>query len=200
MVLLHEVGWPNWLVWERWEEMHQGRVAVLCHLKAGVDLAPTLPGAAAIRARLLSTRLRSEWGCLSLTEAILDGAGEALARCPLLRHVAICSGHDVPVARVPAGALRAGATLFTDFRFGYAFEEQAQQEVARELARALRMADEEARAWGSSLVFHHTWKVMARWAYGARLLTCWGCVCMGLVGVHAKVWLGLVLHGALLLR
>jgi hypothetical protein len=40
---------------------------VFCHMKAGVALDASLPGADAIRGRLLATRLKSEWGCLSLT-------------------------------------------------------------------------------------------------------------------------------------
>lgn len=91
---------------------------VFCHLKAGVEVGPQLPGAPAAAARLLATRVESRWGCLSLTEAILDAAGEALARCPAAAHVAVCSGHDVPVARVRAGALRPDCSLFTDFRCG----------------------------------------------------------------------------------
>lgn len=137
-------------------------------------------------------------------EAILDAAGEALSHCPSAAHVAVCSGHDVPVARVPPGALQPGVTLFTDFRcdsadktveeaqagaapcwgclpltavnthkpgpstfkppprFGYEFEEEAQEEVAEVLAAHLGLPADEARAWGASLVFHHTWMVLAR--------------------------------------
>ncbi|KIY92548.1 hypothetical protein MNEG_15415 [Monoraphidium neglectum] len=116
LVMLHEAGWPNWMVWARWEELHEGRVVVLVHMKAGVEVDPAMPGAAAILERLLDTRVESRWGCLSLTEAILDCSCEVLARCPAVQHVAVCSGHDVPVARVPPGALRPGHTLFTDFR------------------------------------------------------------------------------------
>lgn len=50
------------------------------------------------------------------TEALLDCSGEVAARCPHAAHVAVCSGHDVPVAAVPPGALKPGVSLLTDFR------------------------------------------------------------------------------------
>lgn len=34
LLLLHNVGWPNWQLWERWKEAHSsGEVAMLTHLK-----------------------------------------------------------------------------------------------------------------------------------------------------------------------
>jgi hypothetical protein len=38
-------------------------------MKAGVEVDPAMPGAAAILERLLDTRVESRWGCLSLTGA-----------------------------------------------------------------------------------------------------------------------------------
>lgn len=157
-------------------------------------------------------------------EALLDCSGEAASRCPRAAHVAVCSGHDVPVAAVPAGALKPGMSLFTDFRwgagvalprlrsrgrgpsvlacasrpvharlapcmplggaaaaghlatcrpprsngatgplrFGYAWEEAAQADVAAALQERLGFPQDEAAAWGGALLLHHTWMVLAR--------------------------------------
>jgi Core-2/I-Branching enzyme len=63
-----------------------------------VELSPALREYDAIERYLLRTRVHSCWGDLSLVQAQLDCVAEVLRRCPRVQHIALVSGHDVPVA------------------------------------------------------------------------------------------------------
>jgi len=167
LMLVHEKGVTAADVWESWECLHAGKAVVRVHLKAGVTTAG-LPGASWITCRQLPSRICSQWGCISLTGAILQAAADLLQQHPELQHVALVSGQDLPVAAVPKD-LRPGLSLFGRFQFGRAFDDAARQ-VARELLQQqLAMSVREAKAWGDALVFHHTWMVLDRWE-GTRCL------------------------------
>jgi hypothetical protein len=160
LVLAHDKGMPAADAWQAWEAAHAGRVAVRVHLKAGVG-SSGLPGGAWVTARQLSTAVKSEWGCFSLTQAILAAAAEVLQQHPSLQHLAIVSGQDVPVASVPR-QLPAGLSLFGRFQFGRCFDAAAGRLAAQLLQEDLGMAQQEATAWGDALTFHHTWMVLNR--------------------------------------
>jgi hypothetical protein len=159
-MLTHEVGVTAAEVWEAWEAQHGGRVVVRVHLKQGVSTAG-LPGEAFVSSRLLSSRIHTQWGCISLTSAILQAAADMLQQHPQLQHIAVASGQDVPVAGLPRD-LRPGLSLFGRFQFGQAFDEAAQQVACDVLQAQLQMSHSEARAWADALVFHHTWMVLDR--------------------------------------
>jgi hypothetical protein len=146
--------------WQAWEQLHGGKMVILVHLKQGVSLAG-LPGGDWIRGKLLPTRIKSEWGDASLTQAILQGAAEALQQYPGLQHIVVASGQDVPVSRVPPD-LRPGLSLFGRFRFGPAYDAAATQVAADLLQQQLGWSQQEAQAWGDALTFHHTWAVFDR--------------------------------------
>jgi hypothetical protein len=71
LVLLHEAGWPTAAVWEKWERLHGGTVAVVCHYKQGAPLTGGIPGLGQIQARMCNTRVLSRWGDISLTGELL---------------------------------------------------------------------------------------------------------------------------------
>jgi hypothetical protein len=160
LVLAHEKGVTAAEVWEAWEAQHGGKAVVRVHLKQGVSTAG-VPGEAFVCSRLLPSRIHTQWGCISLTTAILQAAADMLQQHPQLQHIAVCSGQDVPVAALPRD-LRSGLSLFGRFQFGQAFDEAARQVAADVLQAQLQMGQSEARAWADALVFHHTWMVLDR--------------------------------------
>lgn len=160
LMLVHEKGVTAAEVWEAWEALHAGRAVVRVHLKQGVSTAG-LPGEAWVNCRQLPSRICSQWGCISLTGAILQAAADMLQQHPHLQHVALVSGQDVPVSAVPRD-LRPGMSLFGRFQFGRAFDDAARRVAGELLSKRLDMSAEEGSAWGNALVFHHTWMVLDR--------------------------------------
>ena len=67
LVVLHERGWPNAQMWRQWEAYHEGRVVVVVHFKAGLQLVAGLVGHEEIARRMLDTRVEAKWGDISLT-------------------------------------------------------------------------------------------------------------------------------------
>lgn len=55
-------------------------------------------GHAAITQHRLKTSVKANWGDISLVEATIDSMAEILGRCPHLTHIALASGHDIPVS------------------------------------------------------------------------------------------------------
>jgi hypothetical protein len=92
LVLLHEAGWPTAAVWEKWERLHGGTAAVVCHYKQGAPLTGNVPGLAQIQARMCGTRVSSRWGDISLT-----GESLALNAPPTLT----CRGHGFQGQALP---------------------------------------------------------------------------------------------------
>jgi hypothetical protein len=161
LMLSHGKGAPGAALWEQWEAAHGGKVVVLVHLKQSVKLSKVLPGGEWISQRLLRTRVDSQWGDVSLTAAIMTAAADMLSCCPSLRHLAVVSGQDVPVAAVQL-PLPAGVSLFGRFQFGAVYDAAASQVAAALLQHELDMEAAEAAAWGDALTFHHTWMVLSR--------------------------------------
>jgi hypothetical protein len=159
-MLVHEAGVAAPDVWQAWEGLQAGKVVVRVHLKAGVSLAG-LQGQAWVSSRQLPSRVASQWGCISLTAALLTAAAELVQQHPQLQHLAVVSGQDVPLALLPAD-LRPGLSLFGRFQFGRAFDQAARAEAAHLLQQQQGMGRAEAAAWGQALCFHHTWLVLDR--------------------------------------
>jgi hypothetical protein len=67
LVVLHERGWPNVQLWRQWESYHEGRVVVVAHFKAGLQLVAGVVGHEEISRRMLDTRVEAKWGDISLT-------------------------------------------------------------------------------------------------------------------------------------
>lgn len=65
--------------------------------QASVPLHLGMPGREGILNYRLKTSVDAQWGHVSLVQAQLDGLAEVLRRCPNMQHVALASGHDVPV-------------------------------------------------------------------------------------------------------
>jgi hypothetical protein len=163
LMLAHDKGVTHAAAWQAWEEAHDGRAVVLVHLKAGVTLAATAAGSEWLASgRQLHKRVASQWGDISLTQAVLDSAAEMLQRCPRLQHIAVVSGQDVPVAALQL-PLPQGASVIGCFQFGREYDAAARRVAAAVLQQQLGMAGAEAEAWGDSLTFHHTWLVFNRW-------------------------------------
>lgn len=160
LLLAHSVGVTAAEAWQAWEQLHGGKVVVRIHLKQGVSIAK-LPNSDWISDRLLPTRVKSEWGDVSLTEAILRGAADVLQQYPGLQHIAVASGQDIPVSRLPPD-LHPGLSLFGSFQFGLAFDAAAGQVAAYLLQQQLGWSLQEAQAWGNALTFHHTWMLLDR--------------------------------------
>eukprot|EP00775_Hariotina_reticulata_P002308 gene2308-2616_t len=154
-------GVPSAALWEQWEVAHGGKVVVLVHLKQSVKLSKMLPGGDWICQRLLSTRVESQWGDVSLTAAIMTAASDMLRSCPALQHLALASGQDVPVAALQL-PLPPGVSLFGRFQFGAVYDAAASRVAAAQLQHELDMGAAEAAAWGEALTFHHTWMVLSR--------------------------------------
>jgi hypothetical protein len=162
LMMTHDKGVAHTAAWQEWEASHEGRVVVLVHCKAGVQLSASVPGADWLASgRQLHTRVASQWGDISLTQAVLGAAAEMLQRCPRLQHIAVVSGQDVPVAALQL-PLPAGASLIGCFQFGREYDAAARRVAAAVLQQQLGMCGAEAAAWGESLTFHHTWLVMSR--------------------------------------
>ncbi|WIA10483.1 hypothetical protein OEZ85_010673 [Tetradesmus obliquus] len=161
-MLAHDKGVAHAAAWQAWEASHEGRAVVLVHLKAGVDLAPSAAGNEWLASgRQLHTRVASQWGDISLTQAVLGSAAEMLRRCPRLQHIAVVSGQDVPVAALPL-PLPPGVSVIGCFQFGREYDAAARCVAAGVLTQQLGMGGAEAGAWGDSLTFHHTWLVLSR--------------------------------------
>jgi hypothetical protein len=162
LMLAHDVGVTHAAAWQAWEAAHDGRVVVLVHLKAGVTLSASAAGADWLASgRQLRTRVASEWGDISLTQAVLSSAAEMLQRCPRLQHIAVVSGQDVPVAALQL-PLPPGASLIGFFQFGREYDAAARLVAAATLQQQLGMGKAEAGAWGDLLTFHHTWLTLSR--------------------------------------
>jgi hypothetical protein len=73
-----------------------------CHLllQHGVNLAPGLPGREAIARCRLKASVDAGWGSITLVQATLEGMAEVLRRCPNVQHIALASGHDIPVRMI----------------------------------------------------------------------------------------------------
>jgi hypothetical protein len=160
LLLAHSVGVTAAKAWQAWIDLHGGKVAVMVHLQQGVDV-NRVPGGAWISDRLLPTRINSEWGAVSLTEAILRGSADVLQKGPSVQHIAIASGQDMPVSRLSPD-LRPGLSLFGSFQFGLKFDAAAGQVASDLLQQQLGWSKQEAQAWGDALTFHHTWMVFDR--------------------------------------
>jgi hypothetical protein len=162
LMLAHDVGVTHAAAWQAWEEAHAGRVVVLVHLKAGVSLPASAAGADWLASgRQLHTRVASQWGDISLTQAVLSSAAEMLQRCRRLQHIAVVSGQDVPVAALQL-PLPPGASVIGCFQFGRNYDAAARLVAAAVLQQQLGMGRAEAGAWGDSLTFHHTWLIFSR--------------------------------------
>lgn len=72
---------------------------VLC-LQTGVQLSASVPGHAFLNSCRLHTAVDSRWGDVSLVEAFIRSLAEIVARCPAVQHIALVSGHDVPLQLV----------------------------------------------------------------------------------------------------
>jgi hypothetical protein len=162
LMLAHDVGVTHAAAWQAWEEAHAGRVVVMVHLKEGVTLPASAAGADWLASgRQLHTRVASQWGDISLTQAVLSSAAEMLQRCPRLQHIAVVSGQDVPVAALQL-PLPPGASVIGCFQFGREYDAAARLVAAAVLQQQLGMSKAEAAAWGDSLTFHHTWLIFSR--------------------------------------
>jgi hypothetical protein len=83
-----------------------------------------------------------------------------------MHHLAVVSGHDIPLRSLAPGSIPLGATCFCDFRFGAWFESDAAEAAVELLQEGLGMEAGEAGLWSKALTFHHTWMVLARCAGG----------------------------------
>lgn len=70
---------------------------VIKHLQAGVAIGPGMVGHPTINNHKLKTSLEARWGDISLVEATIASIAETLVRCPAATHIALASGHDIPV-------------------------------------------------------------------------------------------------------
>jgi hypothetical protein len=139
------------------------RPAILCHVKKGVPL--TLPSFAARESaarRRLCVSVAAEWGDVSLVQAQLQALEEMLRRCPSARHLAICSGHDIPVQLASPALLPAGASLFGSYQFGPEENATLREAAEEELLDDGGFSAEDARRWSRALTFHHQWLVLSR--------------------------------------
>lgn len=58
------------------------------------------PGLTAIKGHQLLTSVRAEWGQMSLVEAHIQACAEVMVRCPMVQHIAVMSGEDVPLRTI----------------------------------------------------------------------------------------------------
>jgi hypothetical protein len=139
------------------------RPAILCHVKKGVSLAlPTFAARDSAARRRLCASVQAEWGDVSLVRAQLQALEELLLRCPSARHVAVCSGHDIPVQLVTPALFPTGATLFGSYLFGAEEHTTLRLAAEEEMLADGGFSAEEARRWSRALTFHHQWMVLSR--------------------------------------
>eukprot|EP00775_Hariotina_reticulata_P002315 gene2315-2623_t len=163
LFMLHGSGWPNHALWECWQSQHPpGEVAMLVHMKAGVVVGSAMPGADVIQRRKLRTSIKAEWGDISLVQAQLDSLAEVLHRCPAVTHIALASGHDIPVQLLEPGLLLPGVSMFGSYQFDDKAARNLKVAAVDELVSEADMSEEEAQGWGRALVFHHQWMLLAR--------------------------------------
>ncbi|KAF8068441.1 PU1 [Scenedesmus sp. PABB004] len=163
LVMTHGAGWPNHAAWERWQAVHPpGEVALMVHMKAGVEVAPDTPGAAAIARSRLATSINAGWGDISLVSAQLESMAEILARCPNVEHIALASGHDIPLQTLTPGLLLPGVSLFGSYQFPEREGRALKVAALEQLESDTGLAGAEAQEWARALTFHHQWMVLCR--------------------------------------
>jgi len=95
-------------------------------------------------------------------QAQVDCMAEVLRRCPAAVHIAVASGHDIPVRTIAPALLPPGATLFGAYQFAEREQTTLKAATEEELRVTGGMGEREAAAWAEALTFHHQWMVVAR--------------------------------------
>jgi uncharacterized membrane protein YdfJ with MMPL/SSD domain len=94
--------------------------------------------------------------------AMLDAATEAIAKQPLVEHVAFASGACIPVARATSSTLPPPLTSFFEpFRFGAGTLKRARSVLLESLEGTKTVSQAEAEAWAAGLQLHHQWSILA---------------------------------------